>query len=472
MQKIADSLDFFESITGEQVQQANRVEFYTSHEGLHLLYEQAQTRFLQHRERWYNLTTHYPWIGMRTADPDGAHIEYFRGIANPLGVKVGDGMSTDTLRRIVAALNPDREPGRLTLIHRFGAGNVEARLPKMIDAVAEMETPVLWMCDPMHGNTVTTTGGIKTRRFDAILAELEASFRIHESKGTILGGVHLELTGDHVTECIGGARGLGEEELSQAYMTQVDPRLNYEQAMEVALVIAGRRSDELTERNRGLSGRDDSAVRAFDPNCRRCPRLAGFLDDIRVRYPDYHARPVPSFGAADARLLIVGLAPGLHGANATGRPFTGDFAGILLYETLHACGFASRPESRSADDGLVLDDCRITNAVRCLPPQNKPTTGEVDACNPYLAAEIGRLPERAVILALGTIAHRAVLRSQGLKLSAHRFAHGARHVLCNRRLLLDSYHCSRYNTQTRRLTGDMFRAVFDSARAYLAAQPG
>jgi 3-deoxy-7-phosphoheptulonate synthase len=240
VQKIADSLDFFESITGDQIPQANRVEFYTSHEGLHLLYEQAQTRFLAHRDQWYNLTTHYPWIGMRTVSTDGAHIEYFRGISNPIGIKVGDGLSIDELTNVISVLNPDKQWGRLTLIHRFGADRINERLPALIDAVNEMETPVLWMCDPMHGNTESTPSGVKTRRVENILGEMESAFRIHQQKGTILGGVHLELTGDHVTECIGGARGLTEEQLSRAYMTQVDPRLNYEQAMEVALQIAGR----------------------------------------------------------------------------------------------------------------------------------------------------------------------------------------------------------------------------------------
>ena len=240
VQRIADSLDFFESITGSKIHQAQRVEFYTSHEGLHLLYEQAQTRFLAHRERWYDLTTHFPWIGMRTASPDGAHVEYFRGICNPIGVKVGGALSIDELQRLVRILNPDKEWGRLTLIHRFGADQVEDKLPPMIKAVQKLDTPVLWMCDPMHGNTETASSGVKTRRVENILGEIESAFRVHKEHGTILGGVHLELTGDHVTECTGGARGLTDEGLSQAYRTQVDPRLNYEQAMEVALRIANR----------------------------------------------------------------------------------------------------------------------------------------------------------------------------------------------------------------------------------------
>jgi len=240
VQRIADSLDFFESITGSKIHQAQRVEFYTSHEGLHLLYEQAQTRFLAHRDKWYDLTTHFPWIGMRTASPDGAHVEYFRGICNPVGVKVGAALSVEELQRLIQKLNPEKEWGRLTLIHRFGADQVKDKLPTLIEAVQELDTPVLWMCDPMHGNTETASSGVKTRRVENILGEIEAAFEVHKKHGTILGGVHLELTGDHVTECTGGARGLTDEGLSKAYRTQVDPRLNYEQAMEVALRIADR----------------------------------------------------------------------------------------------------------------------------------------------------------------------------------------------------------------------------------------
>ncbi|ADC72096.1 Uracil-DNA glycosylase superfamily [Thioalkalivibrio sp. K90mix] len=203
----------------------------------------------------------------------------------------------------------------------------------------------------------------------------------------------------------------------------------------------------------------------FDPHCRRCPRLAGFLDDVRAKHPDYHAAPVASFGPLDARLLIVGLAPGMHGANATGRPFTGDYAGVLLYETLHQYGFATAPESVSADDGLQLLDCRITNAVKCLPPQNKPTTEEIRTCNGFLASEMDAMQPR-VILALGKIAHDAVLRARGLPLSSLRFAHGAEHALDGMRLI-DSYHCSRYNTQTRRLTPAMFGELFARIRAHL-----
>ncbi|WP_017942090.1 MULTISPECIES: uracil-DNA glycosylase [unclassified Thioalkalivibrio] len=204
----------------------------------------------------------------------------------------------------------------------------------------------------------------------------------------------------------------------------------------------------------------------FAADCRACPRLAAFLEDVRTKHPEYHAAPVPSFGPLDARLLIVGLAPGMHGANATGRPFTGDYAGVLLYQTLHEHGFASAAESTSADDGLELIDCRITNAVKCLPPQNKPTTEEIRTCNGFLAAEMTAMQPR-VILALGKIAHDAILRARGLPLSSLRFAHGAEHELDAHTRLVDSYHCSRYNTQTRRLTPAMFNELFARVRNHL-----
>jgi uracil-DNA glycosylase family 4 len=207
----------------------------------------------------------------------------------------------------------------------------------------------------------------------------------------------------------------------------------------------------------------------FDPHCRACPRLANFLDAVKREHPDYHARPVAPFGDAAPWLLIVGLAPGLHGANRTGRPFTGDHAGILLYDTLHAYGFASQPTSVSADDGLQLHGCRITNAVKCLPPANKPEGAEIRQCNHFIASEIAALPHDLALLALGKIAHDAVLMALGLKAGANRFAHGAMHALPGGQRLYDSYHCSRYNTQTRRLTPDMFRAVFARIRADKAA---
>ena len=203
---------------------------------------------------------------------------------------------------------------------------------------------------------------------------------------------------------------------------------------------------------------------SFDPDCRQCPRLSAFLGQVSAQHPDYHARPVAPFGAERPRLLIVGLAPGMHGANATGRPFTGDYAGILLYRTLYEFGFSNRPESRARGDGLVLRDCRITNAVKCLPPGNKPVPQEVRQCNPYLRAELDALTPGAVIVALGRVAHDAVLRASGLRLSACAFAHAAVHELPRGFRLVDSYHCSRYNTQTRRLTPEMFAAVFRLVR--------
>ena len=207
---------------------------------------------------------------------------------------------------------------------------------------------------------------------------------------------------------------------------------------------------------------------SFDPNCQRCPRLAGFLSDVKQKHPSYFAKPVPPFGDTAARLLVVGLAPGMHGANATGRPFTGDFAGILLYETLHKFGFASAPQSLSCDDGLTLIDCRITNAVKCLPPENKPVGSEINSCNVYLAKELSTPPLPAVVIALGTIAHNAVLRAMGQKPSQYKFGHGVLHRISDDIALIDSYHCSRYNTQTRRLTTKMFEDVFSQAKVLLA----
>ncbi len=206
---------------------------------------------------------------------------------------------------------------------------------------------------------------------------------------------------------------------------------------------------------------------AFNGRCVACPRLAHYLTTARRDYPDYHARPVAPFGDPRARFLIVGLAPGLHGANRTGRPFTGDHAGVLLYRTLHKHGFASRPESVSADDGLRLWNCRITNAVKCVPPENKPLPAEIKRCNAYLRAELNHLSKDCILLVLGTIAHRAVLQALDLRAATYPFAHGAQHALPNGWRLLDSYHCSRYNTQTGRLTTQMFDAVVHKAAKLL-----
>ncbi len=209
------------------------------------------------------------------------------------------------------------------------------------------------------------------------------------------------------------------------------------------------------------------ATASFDVTCRNCSRLADFRISVLEKYPNYWCRPVPPFGVAAPSLLLVGLAPGMHGANRTGRPFTGDHAGILLYSTLHRYGFATAPVSTAADDGLELVGCRITNAVKCLPPENKPTPKEIKTCNEYLKAELILQPPMSIVLSLGRIAHDAVLMALGLKASAARFAHGARHVLPNDLFLFDSYHCSRYNTQTKRLTEAMFHQVFEAIRSEL-----
>ena len=210
-----------------------------------------------------------------------------------------------------------------------------------------------------------------------------------------------------------------------------------------------------------------AATVTFSTECRACSRLAQHLAQVRVAHPEYHGLPVAPFGDDRPQLLIIGLAPGMHGANRTGRPFTGDFAGILLYETLHRYGYANRAEAVQRDDGLRLTACRITNAVKCLPPENKPTPEEVRRCNVHLKAELAALPQCATILALGAIAHQAVLMALGLKRSEHPFAHGEQHALPHGRTLFDSYHCSRYNTQTKRLTPRMFRDVFESIAKHL-----
>ena len=205
----------------------------------------------------------------------------------------------------------------------------------------------------------------------------------------------------------------------------------------------------------------------FDQDCHQCPRLADFLCTVKEKHPTYHARPVAPFGDSHAELLIVGLAPGLHGANATGRPFTQDYAGILLYEALYEFGYSNQLNSVALDDGLILKRCRITNAVKCLPPQNKPTGAEINQCNHFLAAELQTLPERAVILALGTVAHLAVLKAYQIKQSSAVFAHNAQHSLAPGLTLVDSYHTSRYNVQTNRLTKAMFNAVFQRIEGLL-----
>jgi len=237
VESISDSLRFMETLAGIQAGEVGRVDFFTSHEGLLLPYEQAQTRQVPRREGWYNLGTHFPWLGMRTAEVSGAHVEYYRGINNPIAIKIGPSMSPEWLEELVGILDPEREPGRLTLIHRMGHARVGDRLPPLVEAMRRVGRTVLWCCDPMHGNTETTETGVKTRRFDNILSELEQSFDIHAELGSYQGGVHFELSGDNVTECVGGARGLTEVDLERAYESRVDPRLNYEQALEMALLI-------------------------------------------------------------------------------------------------------------------------------------------------------------------------------------------------------------------------------------------
>ena len=238
---IGDAVRFMETLTGGQMHNLNRVDFYTSHEALLLPYEQAQTRQVPRQPGWFNLSTHFPWIGMRTAATDGAHAEYFRGIRNPIAVKVGPSVTPDQLLRLIDVLNPYNEPGRLGLIHRMGVDHIAAKLPTLLDAVHREGRRVLWICDAMHGNTEATSNGYKTRRFANIRSEIEQAFDLHAAAGTRLGGVHLELTGENVTECLGGARDLTEIDLQRAYRTTVDPRLNYEQALEIAMLIVRKR---------------------------------------------------------------------------------------------------------------------------------------------------------------------------------------------------------------------------------------
>ncbi len=234
---IGDAVRFMETLAGEPIASFQRAEFYTSHEALLLPYEQAMTRQVPRQWGWFDLSAHFPWIGMRTAATDGAHVEFCRGIRNPVAVKVGPSMQADHLQELVEILDPDDEPGRLTLIHRMGAGGIAQHLPRLIEAVKATGRRVLWVCDPMHGNTEKLGNGVKTRRFASIRSELEQAFDIHAAAGTRLGGVHLELTGEDVTECLGGARDLSEADLARAYKSTVDPRLNYEQSLELAMLI-------------------------------------------------------------------------------------------------------------------------------------------------------------------------------------------------------------------------------------------
>lgn len=239
---IGDAVRFMEALAGSEVHNLNRIDFYTSHEALLLPYEEALTRKVPRQHGWFNLSTHYPWIGMRTAALDGAHVEYLRGVRNPIAVKIGPSVNPDQLLRLIDVLNPEDEPGRLTFIHRMGAAQIAGKLPPLLDAVRRDGRRVLWVCDPMHGNTESTANGYKTRRFDNIRSEVEQSFDLHAAAGTRLGGVHLELTGEDVTECTGGARELTDIDLERAYRSTVDPRLNYEQSLEITMSIVRKQN--------------------------------------------------------------------------------------------------------------------------------------------------------------------------------------------------------------------------------------
>ncbi len=237
VKSITDSLDFLEAIDGLRNSNLHKVDFYTSHEALHLHYEQALTRKLKD-DSWYDLSTHLPWIGMRTAKRDGAHVEFMRGIVNPIGIKIGPSAAPKEVRELIQYLNPNNEEGRILLVTRMGADRIDEFLPPLIEYIKKKPTPVTWSCDPMHGNTENTDEGIKTRHFDNIQTELHKAVNIHLKHGSNLGGVHFELTGENVTECIGGARGLSSADLKHAYRSVVDPRLNYEQSLEMALGLS------------------------------------------------------------------------------------------------------------------------------------------------------------------------------------------------------------------------------------------
>ncbi len=240
MKKISESIGFTEILAGRRLGNLSRVDFYSSHEALHLHYEQALTRKVPRQEGYFNLSTHFPWIGLRTNQLNSAHVELLRGINNPIGIKVGAETTKEHLIGLCRTLNPTNEAGKITLIHRFGAKNIESSLPKMIKILQEEDIGVVWCCDPMHGNTESTSNGFKTRKFQNIRKEVELAMDVHKSEGSILGGVHLELTGENVTECLGGARELCEKDLERAYKTQVDPRLNYEQSLEMAMAIVSK----------------------------------------------------------------------------------------------------------------------------------------------------------------------------------------------------------------------------------------
>lgn len=251
---ISNAIEFVEMVSPDKLVTLKRVHFYTSHEALNLHYDAAQTRQVPHRKGWYNLTAHTVWLGNRTRDLNEGHVEYFRGIANPIGIKVGPPFETDEVLRLLDVVNPEREEGKVTLVTRMGKSRVEEQLPSLLHKVTESGHPVLWISDPMHGNTYATDGGIKTRDFQDILSEVKETFAIHKAENTVLGGIHLELTGENVTECVGGANGLNADRLSQNYQSLCDPRLNYEQSMEMAFLIAReykRAFPELVNRHKG-----------------------------------------------------------------------------------------------------------------------------------------------------------------------------------------------------------------------------
>jgi 3-deoxy-7-phosphoheptulonate synthase len=238
--QLAEALRFMEALHESSVEELTRVDFYTSHEGLNLYYESAQTRRVPRREGWFDLTTHFPWIGERTRGLDGAHVDFFRGVENPVGVKLGPSVAPDQAIELIDALNPKNEPGKLALVTRMGANKVADVLPTLVEAVTRAGRKVLWVCDPMHGNTQATPSGLKTRDFDDILREVERTFDVHDRCGTHLGGVHFEMTGEDVTECIGGAAGVTVDDLDKNYATACDPRLNYRQTLEMGFRIAKR----------------------------------------------------------------------------------------------------------------------------------------------------------------------------------------------------------------------------------------
>jgi len=239
-QRITETLEFMEAcgITPDSTPQLRATDFYTSHEALLLGYEQAMTRIDSTSGEWYDTSAHLLWIGDRTRDPSGAHVEFCRGIRNPLGLKCGPSMNEDDLLRLLAVLNPENRPGRMTLISRMGADRIAEKLPRLIRAVAREGASVVWSCDPMHANTVTSASGLKTRSFDRILKEVKSFFEIHRAEGTHAGGVHFEMTGQNVTECLGGAQAISEADLASRYNTHCDPRLNANQALELAFLMA------------------------------------------------------------------------------------------------------------------------------------------------------------------------------------------------------------------------------------------